>query len=302
MAPPRDLALCTTVYPGVEAFLPAWYESVMSQTDRRFRLWVALDGVTIANVIEILDDEPDATWVHGFPGDTPATIRQRILSQLVGRHDGVVLTDSDDVLHPDRVETARAALSDSELVACALRLVDSRGASLGATLEPAGWSIGNEVLPRHNVYGLSNTAWRCDMLQRCLPIPADVEIVDWYLSTRAWLLKATTHLDRAVGMDYRQHGANATRVRAPYRLRDVMSDTERVLRHLRLVLRDAPSAADGWRLEQIRHLVWDIQQFSSTVLSDDALAAEYVHLLNELDPRPLWWANVAHPSLRHLWA
>ncbi len=41
----KKVALCTTIYPGVEAYLPDWYRSVRAQTDRDFQLWVGLDGI-----------------------------------------------------------------------------------------------------------------------------------------------------------------------------------------------------------------------------------------------------------------
>ena len=39
------LALYTTIYTGVRAFLPDWYRSVQAQTDRDFQLWIGLDGI-----------------------------------------------------------------------------------------------------------------------------------------------------------------------------------------------------------------------------------------------------------------
>ena len=124
-------------------------------------------------------------------GDTPATIRQRALAQIVERHDAVVLVDSDDVMHPTRVATARAMLRGHDLAGCALRLVDERGSSLDMTFTLPPDMAPEDVFPRTNAFGLSNTAFRADVLRRCLPIPAAAVLVDWYLSTRAWLLGAS---------------------------------------------------------------------------------------------------------------
>ena len=73
--------------------------------------------------------------------------------------------------------------------------------------------------PRNNVFGLSNSAFRSDLLRRCLPIPADAVLVDWFLATRAWLMGARMAFDPEVEMDYRQYGGNMARVGPPFDLR-----------------------------------------------------------------------------------
>ena len=57
---------------------------------------------------------------------------------------GVVLVDSDDLLHPSRVAAARAALQASELAGCALCLIDQHGKDLDLTFESAAaaWTRG----------------------------------------------------------------------------------------------------------------------------------------------------------------
>jgi hypothetical protein len=83
-------------------------------------------------------------------------------------------------------------------------------------------------MPLRNAFGLSNTAYRCDLLRRCLPIPASAWAVDWFLATRAWLLGATIEADPVVRMDYRQHGANMASVRPPFDEARVRVDADRV--------------------------------------------------------------------------
>src|SRR5690349_7311672 len=183
--PVRTLAVYSTVFPGVEPYLPAWHRSLRAQTDQDYRLWIGLDNMDAGAVQEAVGARLDATWVSALPGDSPAAIRQRCLSQLIETCDGVVLVDSDDLLEPSRVERARAALATSELAACALRMADQAGNDLGVTFGlPAGMTA-DEVLPRNNVFGLSNSAFRSDLLRRCLPIPAASVLVDWFLATRA---------------------------------------------------------------------------------------------------------------------
>ena len=156
--PLNSLALYTTIYPGVEPYLQAWYRSVLEQSDQDYQLWIGLDALEVTAAVEALGGEPQATWVMAAPGETPAQIRQRAFTQIVKACDGVVLVDSDDVLHPSRVAAARVALETSELNGCALRLVDQQGQALG--LAP--------TRERHSVRGKSELlAWRSVKRGRC---------------------------------------------------------------------------------------------------------------------------------------
>lgn len=297
-----SLALYTAVYPGVGGYLGDWFASVRRQTDQDFTFWVGLDEVSVEEAKQAMGGDPDAVWVLGRKGDTPATIRQRALAQIVERHDAVVLVDSDDVMHPTRVATARAMLRAYDVAGCALRLIDERGSSMDLTFAlPAGMAP-EDVFPRTNAFGLSNTAYRADALRRCLPIPAAVTLVDWFLSTRAWLFGASLWFGAHAEMDYRQHAANMARVRGPYAEQQVVEDTARVRAHFRFVRASGLEAADPQRLAELEAAAADIELFHERVITRPPALAHYVAALNELLTAALWWAWVAHPSLRYLWA
>ena len=134
----QRIAVYTTIYPGVEVYLPDWYRSVQAQTDQDFQLWIGLDGIEASSVETAIGAHLEAVWVPSEPGNTPARIRQRSLAQIVEDFDAVVLVDSDDILHPTRVAAARATLQTSELAACALRLVDQHRQDLGTTFTLPG--------------------------------------------------------------------------------------------------------------------------------------------------------------------
>jgi hypothetical protein len=297
----KALALCTTVYPGVERFLADWYRSVRAQTDAAFDLWIAVDGLEPQVVKDAMGGDPAATWAPGVPGDTPADVRQRALARIVEDYEQVVLVDSDDVLHPARVARAREMLRDDDFVGCALRLVDECGRDLGARFGLPPHTRPEEVLPRNNVFGLSNSALRTDLLRRCLPIPSAVALVDWYLSTRAWLMGARMAFDDEAGMDYRQHGANMARVVAPFEEEQVARDTNLVRSHFRTVLGSPPAGAMTDRLVEVRRVAADVDAFHARVVLRRPRLREYVRALNALDPAPLWWSCVASQSLRFMW-
>jgi len=298
-----SLALYTAIYPGVERYLADWFASVRRQTDRDFRLWVGLDEVSVEAARAAMGGDPDAVWVPGRTGDSPATIRQRALARIVERHDAVVLVDSDDVMHATRVATARAMLRTNDLVGCALRLVDEWGANmdLAFTLPPD--LAPESVFPRTNAFGLSNSAYRVEVLRRCLPIPAAAALVDWFLSTRAWLFGARLWFGTRAEMDYRQHGANMARVRAPFPEQQVLEDVQRVRLHFRLVRASRLQGAIPERLAELEHAAADIESFYKRVVLRPELLTRYVDALNKLGTTTsLWWAWVANPAVRHLWA
>lgn len=297
----QSIALYTTIYPGVEKFLKEWYASVRAQTDSDFRLCIGLDALDINTVLTAMDAEPDVSWVMSAHGDTPARLRQKALSRIADDFDAVILVDSDDILHPNRVAAARQMLQTSDLAGCALRLVDEQGNSLGLSLSiPPGVDAG-EVLPRHNIYGLSNTAYRSTLLRCCLPIPDDVEIVDWFLATRAWLLGAALAFDEHVRMDYRQHGTNMVCSRPPFSADSVGRETEYVRRHFRRMSSVSVPGAAPERAAGLRRVAADIEVFHERVALKPDILAEYVKALNALDLKPLWWSSVACPLLKYLW-
>lgn len=296
------LAVYTAVYPGVARYLGAWYASVQAQTDRDFDLWISLDGLTEAALESQLGTRPAATFVVAETGSTPAQVRQQALAQIAERYDAVVLVDSDDLLHGDRVAAARASLGGADVAACGLRLVDEDGQPLGVSLATPGEGGADCGLPRTNAFGLSNTAYRSDVLRACLPIPAAAALVDWYLITMAWLQGAQLAFDPTPRMDYRQHGANMARIQPPFTRERVREDTALVREHYRLVLESLPPRALPDRLGQVREVAADVAAFDQLVVRDAAALARYVGELNAAPPPLLWWASVAYPPLRSQWS
>lgn len=295
------LAVYTTIYPGVEMYLPDWYRSLQAQTDQDFQLWIGLDGIEARAVETVIGAHLEAVWVPSQADNTPARIRQTSLAQIVEDFDAVVLVDSDDILHPTRIAAARAATQTSELAACALRLVDHQGQDLGMTLTLPGHAAPDKVLPRNNVFGFSNSAYRSELLRRCLPLPADVVLIDWFLATRAWLTGAKLAFDPVVRMDYRQHAANTAPIRFTFDANRVIRDTRKVLDHYRFLLASPMENALPDRWAKVQEAAEDVQLFSEQVTSQPKSLENYVRDLNTLEPQVVWWWDVAQPALQWMW-
>lgn len=287
-------ALYTTVHPASAPYLEAFFKSVRQQTDPDFDLWVGLDGLSET----ALAGAPGSLGAHvvlAEPSDTPASLRGRVWEQLVTRYDALVMVDSDDLLYPERVACAKRGLETHDVCGCALDLVAEDGTPLGLTLtapgpDPAG------LLPRANVFGLSNTAYRAGVLEKTLPLPREVAVVDWLVATRASLAGARFVFDGAPRMAYRQHPDNTARVLPPCTPGQILRATRYVQEHFGHALAPplGPEAAPFERRAAA------VQRFAERVQGD--VLTVYTR---ELNTRPqnvyLWWECVAHEELSYLW-
>lgn len=298
---PERLALFTTVYPAVTRFLPDWVRSVAAQTDPGFDLWIALDGLIPAQVAGVMAGLPrPPRWIAGQAGDTPAGIRDQAMTRLVSGYDAVVFVDSDDLLAPDRVAAARAALKHCDVAGCALQIMDEESRDLGVRFGPAPGTDLSALLVRYNVFGLSNTGYRSAALRRCLPVPRDCVLVDWLLATRAWLNGAGLGFDPEPRMWYRQYGANTAQVVGRFRAADIVRATELVLGHYRLVLHGRPARSNGaW--QQLAEAQALVQEFHLAITGSPVVLDRYVKALNREPRGYLWWWCVAHPRLEAVW-
>ena len=296
----ESLALYTTVYPGVEPYLLPWYKSVLAQTDRNFDLWIGVDSLHPDKVIQLTGAEPESVNFITSNEGSPAQIRHQALEFLVDDYSAIVFVDSDDLLYRTRVDVARKALEDFDVAGCALRIIDEAGSDLGLTFgQTDGEEIGS-LLPRYNVFGLSNTAYRCDVLRRCLPLGNDCELVDWSLATRAWADGADLTFENEPQMFYRQYSRNVARVLLPFSRTQVLAATQRVVGHYRCLLQsERPVNGTCGNALQI---AYERVSLFHRVINESAEALEsYIAELNQKTPRYVWWWCVAHPELEHIW-
>jgi hypothetical protein len=295
------LAVYTTIYPGVEIYLRDWCDSLRRQTDQDFQLWIGLDTLERSAVQNVLGPDIVANWVIATSGSTPAAIRQQSLSRIIEVCTDVVLVDSDDLLHPTRIAAARRDLNSNELTGCALCIVDQAGKDLDTVFGLPSKQAVDDVFPRNNIYGFSNSAFRSDLLRRCLPIPPAAKLVDWFIATKAWLFGATLGFDSTPRMYYRQHSENTARVRFPFSPAQVLSDTALVRQHFEFILAEAESGFLASRKSLVDQVASDVEKFHREIVLHPYRLKEYVQALNRLQPAPVWWSCVANPALGHMW-
>src|SRR4030095_8527297 len=92
------------------------------------------------------------------------------------------------------------------------------------------------LLPRGNIFGMSNSAYRAAVLARCLPVPPDCVLPDCLLASRALALGARLTWDNAPRMGYRQYANNCARILPPFTAQGVLTAAALVVQHYRLLL------------------------------------------------------------------
>lgn len=291
-------ALYTTVFPNAIPFLSAFSRSIDAQSDNDFDLWVSLDRLTVEEVEPLLGNGIQPQWVGSHDAaDSPATIRQRAWEQIVQHYDRVIFVDSDDVLGPERVAQAKRGLSQADVYACALDLINENGTRYGKAFRAGDVQDWKVFLASRNVFGLSNTAYRSDVLRNCLPLAETTALIDWHLINRAIHMDAKLLFDNSCHMSYRIYAASMARVLPPFDVDYIRYATDVVLRHYD-VLRPY-IATDHQHTQQIDDQRKNVALFASLSLP---LLEEYVRRLNTNGSSIyLWWDCVAHKELKWLW-
>jgi hypothetical protein len=282
----------------MEPYCTDWAQSLNRQTDSDFDLWIGVDQLSIAEIEKAAQQHLVAEFIFAKPGDTPAMIRNRALEQMVGRYNAIIFVDSDDILAATRVEAAKQFLQHYDVIGTAMHLIDQSGAPLNFTFSPPPMSDYTSILFRWNIFGLSNTAYRSEIVSRCLPIPPDCIAVDWYLATMSLLHGSRLGFDNKPQMYYRQHGANTARIIPPFTPEQVLNATRVVLQHQLSIFNYTEVDTQKEILAQAHQKV---EKFSNNVLANSGMLKRYVVALNKLPVQSVWWSCVARAELEKLW-
>ena len=204
-----DTCVFTVVYPGMEAWLPDFADSLRQQDADAFDLVLVNDGLHP----EALTDLQNACTCTVL--DPAGGIAENRLAGfrylLKSGYSNTVFADADDRMASNRVRTCVQLLRDYDIVANDLDIMEADG----EIIRTAHWSdrlpdmsaITRDHILDANMIGLGNSSVRTSILANII-IPAEIEVVDWYLYAlllekghRAVFTTRTTTL-------YRQHDAN----------------------------------------------------------------------------------------------
>ncbi len=214
-----SVALCT--YNGAR-FLRTQLESIAAQSVQPLEIVLADDGSTDGTV------DVARAWARTsdielriLPGARRLGVTANFERALrAAHHEFIVLSDQDDVWHPDRVRSSVARLEADPaalLVHTDARLVGPDGEPLGAGLlealraTPAERALISSTGAfrahlRRNLATGATTTIRAALLEAALPFPASWVHDEW-LTIVAAALRGARFLDTDT-IDYRQHGSN----------------------------------------------------------------------------------------------
>ncbi|MCF8095439.1 MAG: hypothetical protein K9J79_08795 [Desulfobacteraceae bacterium] len=290
------VGVVTAIYPAVLTYLKDFAESLENQTDPEFELWIGLDGLDEKDIKEAAGRKLAAHFVDAPKNTTPAVVRNTVLQQALQNCEAAVLVDADDILMESRVAAAKASAGGYDLTATAMRFIDAARNPVEGVFDP---DRGDPCLARNNVYGFSNTTWRAEILMRCLPVPAECVLMDWFAATLAYYKGASIGHDPKPRMYYRQHADNIASILPPFTKSQIARAAQLVLGHYDLMLQTL-SAQEFVQLGELSAARAQTAVFADAI-ADPALLEEYVDALNALPARHVWWSCVAHPDLEDIW-
>ena len=294
------IAIFTTVYPNGLTFLYDFFDSLASQTDNNFDLWIGLDRIKEEDLTAYELDRFRVTFVERIENESNISLRRRMIEQIIENYQSVIFVDSDDILAPTRVSVSRSLLKHYDLYGCAMKIIDEDGADMNISFGMPPGTDFSSLIPQFNIFGLSNTSYTTSMLRKCLPFPDDCTLLDWFLSTRAWLQGARIYFDPSELMLYRQWSLNTARVVPPFTQEQILISTERVLHHYHGILNNIPELSDSERII-FENKQANIKLFFCTIKQSPKIFEEYLRRLNHLPSNHIWWVCVAHPELEEIW-
>jgi|GEM_PF-3276135 len=219
-------AVYTTLYPEAIRFWNDFIQSVEVQSDADFDLVVCLDNMSV-------DDVVSGNVIPHFylpSTKTPSAIRQECWQHLIDMgYDAIIMVDADDTLAPDRIKKTKMALQNYDMDVCGLQLVDENLQKMDWTLQPNPDEKTENYIIHANDIGLSNTAYRTEFLQRLIPAPTDIIMLDWFLALRAVEEGARISKRQSLDMLYRQYDGNVANFIPPYTEELVKVQTKRVI-------------------------------------------------------------------------
>jgi hypothetical protein len=292
--------LYATLYPGVEKYFPDWVHSVLSQDISDFDICFGLDNISGEIVPEAVRNKFSVKFIKADNNASPISLRNRSMDLISVTYDAIVFTDCDDILEPTRISSAFRGLKNADIHGCAMGLINGEGRDLQAYFGLTEDEDPNEVLSRYNFLGLSNTAWRAEVLRACLPAPLECIAMDWFLAASGWCQGFRISFDRKIGMRYRQYGTNTACVVPPFTSEHICRATDIVCGHYRL-LREKNIPTPATKRIMLEDAASRVSMFKANIDSSPLTLEAYVVALNQRPAHRLWWLTVAHPDLDDIW-
>ena len=280
----QPVCLFTVVYPGCEAWLPRFFQSVEQQDFKEFDLLVLNDGLSdfqqYAGDSTVSMDEIPVTG-------TIAEIRSRGLQMLMERPcEKVIFADADDYFSAGRIGKAVEALDHVDMYVNEVIPVD-RDENI-ITPDYFSRRLGDEAdinsafILDKNVIGLGNTAVRQEAIRQ-IRIPESTIAVDWLIFTGMLLNGRTARFKNNSVTYYRQHDRNTAGFKN--------LTPERIERGLDVHLQNAGYFAPTSGMHR-KHLE-KIEELKAYLSANQKNMNRYLKKVEDILPEhPFWWEEI----------
>ena len=205
------ISVCVATYNG-EDFLREQIDSILTNLPEDAEVVISDDGSTdgtLAILGEYAETDSRVIVING-PGHGVIKNFENAISH--SRGDYIFLSDQDDIWASDKVDTVMKAFNESDclLVMHDAVLVDSDNHGIGETLYGLRGSRSGFLknLGKNSFVGCC-MAFRATLIGTILPIPADVEMHDWWIGLVAETKGKTCFIPNRL-IRYRRHGRNVS--------------------------------------------------------------------------------------------
>lgn len=204
-----DTCVFSVVYPGMEAWLPEFADSLRRQDSDAFDLVIVNDGLHPES-LAVLQERFNCAIIE--PAGGIAENRLTGFRYLLrAGYSSTVFADADDCMASNRVSISVQLLRDYDIIANDLDIMDTGG----EIITRGYWSgrlddmtrIHKKDILDANMIGLGNSSVRTSILAD-LVIPPEMEVVDWYLYSLLLNKGHSAVFTTRTTTLYRQHDAN----------------------------------------------------------------------------------------------
>jgi len=192
-----------------EQYLLDFLDSLKDQTYHIFDLIIVNDGYP--DFHKIRSQYTSLSIIELNPSTSPVKNREVGINYVLEQnYDILIFGDSDDYFKNNRIETSLRKLQEHDIVVNDLTLFNQNGIFNEKYLSNRvlnNSEITLEMILHKNIFGLSNTALRCSILEKCT-FSSELIALDWYLFTILLLKGHKAIFTNETVTFYRQHGHN----------------------------------------------------------------------------------------------
>ena len=201
----------TTVFPVERSIWQDYFKSLVEQTFNDFDILFVDDGFNEWDEVKV--NYPSLHWNTIKGTSNIAKNRALLIDQAIQNYDYAVLADFDDFFSNNRVEASLKALSTSEIAVNDITIFHSDGrteSNYFCELDTVS-KIDFKLILQRNYFGLSNTAFRCNVAPR-VNFPQELKAIDWFFYSLFLMNDVKVAFLPNVQTYYRQHENNIANI------------------------------------------------------------------------------------------